>query len=172
MDNKVVDTAVRAGAAVGASTLRFNYRGVGRSEGHYGEGVAEVLDLKGAIDSLHHYGSFDRLCVIGFSFGTGVVSRYLAEGGEADAAVLIAPPFSMHPLPTFTIPTTAGLHMVLGEHDTFCTASDLDRYIAKFDGFVRSKIIDGADHFFHGYLLELAEFLIDAFPPDLQKRTN
>lgn len=172
MDNKVVDTAVRAAAAVGASTLRFNYRGVGRSEGHYGEGIAEVLDLKGAIDSLHHYSSFDRLCVIGFSFGTGVVSRYLAEGGEADAAVLIAPPFSMHPLPTFTIPTTAGLHMVLGEHDTFCTASDLERYIAGFDGFVRSTIIDGADHFFHGYLLELAEFLIGAFPPDLQRRTH
>lgn len=168
MHNKVVDAALRATASIRASTIRFNYRGVGRSEGHYGEGIAEVLDLKGAIDTLRRYSTFQRLFLIGFSFGTGVVSRYLAEGGEADAAVLIAPPFSMHPLPTFAIPTTAGLHMVLGEKDSFCTPDDLDRYIGTFDGFVRSKLIDEADHFFHGHLHELADFISEAIPPDLR----
>ena len=164
MDNKVVDTATRAASSQGASTLRFNYRGVGRSEGSYGEGIAEVLDLKGAVDFLHNEGNFDKLFVIGFSFGTGVVSRYLAEGGEADGALLIAPPFSMYELPTFEIPATAGLHMVLGEHDDFCSAEDLLRYIARFNGYVRHQIIEEAGHFFHGYLPQLAEFIGGAFP--------
>ena len=91
MHNKVIDAAMRAVASMGGSALRFNYRGVGRSEGSYGEGVGEVHDLKGAIQRLADEGLTEGgLLLIGFSFGTSVIGRLLSTTSHgADGVVLL-----------------------------------------------------------------------------------
>ncbi|TNE43654.1 MAG: hypothetical protein EP343_33090 [Deltaproteobacteria bacterium] len=163
MYNKVVDSAMRGVASLGGSVLRFNYRGVGHSEGSYGEGIGEVRDLKGAVQLMDDENlSLGGLLLVGFSFGTGVISRYLSEGeGSSDGTVLIAPPLQNFSLPTFPVQGQPwGLHMILGEHDQFCTPALMQDYAASFDvPQVRTQVVDGADHFFHGLLHEVVQFI-------------
>ncbi|MEM1009394.1 MAG: alpha/beta fold hydrolase [Myxococcota bacterium] len=167
MDNKVVDTAVRSAAAQGYSTLRFNYRGVGKSEGIYGEGRLEVFDLLGAIDVLLQETQATSLVLCGFSFGTAVISDTVAQTptllpqhshSQLHAVVLIAPPLSMRALPTFAVPPQ-GLHMILGAQDEFCTTERFQKHAQAFSGDVQHYVLPESGHFFHGFLPELSSFL-------------
>tara|TARA_B100000609_G_scaffold199621_2_gene205085 strand:+ start:23049 stop:23702 length:654 start_codon:yes stop_codon:yes gene_type:complete len=159
MQNKVIDTALRGIAAEGFSTLRFNFRGAGKSEGTHGEGIAEVDDLRGAIQYMKERTQPEAIMLIGFSFGTGVISRYLSDGGECDGVVLLAPPLSMYALPTFEVPAKWGLHMFLGANDEFCDVASFRAHQHNFKGEVRAEVLEDAEHFFHGKLIELAEFV-------------
>lgn len=163
MFNKVVDSSMRAVAAMGGSALRFNYRGVGHSEGSYGEGIDEVRDLKGAIKLMDEENlTTGGLLLMGFSFGTCVISRLLStEECNVNGVVLLAPPLKNIAVPTFPARRLPwGLHMILGEHDQYCTAEMLTDHAACFDTpEVRTTIVNGADHFFHGLLHEVVQFV-------------
>jgi hypothetical protein len=86
MDNNVVWTARQACAARGMATLRFNFRGVGRSTGAYGDGVAEAEDVVAALAFLKERAA-GPYWVIGYSFGAAVAARAMLAGLEADGAV-------------------------------------------------------------------------------------
>ncbi|MFA5111838.1 MAG: alpha/beta fold hydrolase [Desulfobaccales bacterium] len=91
MANNVVWTAVRALAARDMSALRFNFRGVGRSTGTYGDGVEEAVDVAAAVEFLKSRAAAPYY-VVGYSFGAAVVARALLQGLAVDGAILIAPP--------------------------------------------------------------------------------
>lgn len=164
MQNKVVDAAMRAAASCGATTLRFNFRGVGQSEGVHGHGKDELHDLDGAIAFLRKECQPSALLLIGFSFGTGVLSHYLAAGQDhhADGAILLAPPLLMNPLPTFPTPSRWGTHIIVGDQDEFCDLALLEEYVQSFDTPPRARVLSETDHFFHGNLIEIVRFVSEA----------
>lgn len=167
MHNKVIDSAMRAISSIHGSVLRFNFRGVGESQGSYGQGIDETRDLAGAIAFMTQQGLVAKgLLLVGFSFGTGVIARYMNQptshvpGVSVDGVVLIAPPLQHVQLPSFSVPNRWGLHLILGEQDQFCTPPQLTAYQAMFGSHaIRSRVVPQADHFFHGYLHEVVQFI-------------
>jgi alpha/beta superfamily hydrolase len=169
MDNKVVDAAMRAIASLGGTALRCKYRGVGASEGSFGDAIGEVDDLKGAIAYVQaQHATLNQLWLVGFSFGTKVISHYLEAGGVADGCILIAPPQDHLPLVSF-VPPYLGVHMVLGEHDEFCSPPSLHAFRDRLaqidpdaDAPVTTTVIEDTSHFFHGKLPALVKWIRDA----------
>jgi alpha/beta superfamily hydrolase len=154
MANNVVLTAVRALAARGLATLRFNFRGVGRSTGTYGGGIDEVDDVAAALAFLQSRTS-GPYYVVGYSFGAAVAGRALLQGLAADGAICIAPPIAFMDL-TF-LSRVPGLRLILaGDRDELCPLASLQALMAESQPPPRGtpaeiRVIAGADHFFsHG----------------------
>jgi alpha/beta superfamily hydrolase len=162
MDNNVVWTAGRAFAARRWTTLRFNFRGAGRSTGNYGGGLAEVADLAAALDFLKtrtlgpHY-------VVGYSFGAFVAARAMLNGLNADGVLLIAPPIAFMDLAF--LPEVPALRLIVaGDRDELCPLADLQARLRESRGTPPElKVIAGADHFFGGAEEQLFKILRD-FP--------
>lgn len=91
MHNKVVTMAARALRQCGASTARFNFRGVGASEGEFDDGQGEGEDLRSVIDWVRRQRPESELWLVGFSFGAYVSLRMAAEL-RPDLLISIAPP--------------------------------------------------------------------------------
>ena len=100
MSNHVVMAACDAVAALGASTLRFNFRGTGRSEGSYDSGRGEAADARTAAMMLRGANPSAKLVLIGYSFGA-MVAANVAGDVRPDALALISPPVGMVELPMF-----------------------------------------------------------------------
>lgn len=161
MDNNVVWTAARAGAVRRWATLRFNFRGVGRSTGTYGGGLAEAEDVAAALDFLKTR-TAGPYYVMGYSFGAFVAAHALMQGLEARTAVFIAPPIAFMDL-TF-LPRVPRLKLVVvGDRDELCPLMDVQRLLAETP--VPVTVIPRADHFFGGREEELFRVLRD-FPWD------
>ncbi len=118
MNNNVVWTAERAFHRRGFATLCFNFRGVGRSTGTYGEGEAEAEDVAAALDFLRER-TPGPLYLVGYSFGAFVAGRALLQGLAVRAAVFIAPPIAFMDLSW--LPRVPGLRLVVaGDQDDIC----------------------------------------------------
>jgi hypothetical protein len=155
LDNKVVETIARALGQAGYATLRFNFRGVGTSEGDYGGGHDEVEDVVGALRHLDQVVGRGKRILAGFSFGSLMAAGALKAGECVDHLFLVGMPLNrwcfVPPLPD------GGLTMIVGDHDEFCTAEKAREYIDGFaDDRAELRLIAGATHFFHGQLQELA----------------
>jgi uncharacterized protein len=148
MHNNVVWTAARAFGDRGFATLRFNFRGVGQSTGAYGEGLAEVEDVKGAAAYLASRVNGPCL-VAGYSFGAAVAARALLAGLQTAGAVLISPPIAFMDLDFLS--ETPGLSLIVaGDRDDLCPLDDIERLCRNLKPPVDLKVVSGADHFFGG----------------------
>jgi uncharacterized protein len=136
MHNNVVMAARDAALSHGFSTLRFNFRGVGRSEGRHDHGRGEVDDLDAAV----HYAG-EHALIIGYSFGAWIVSLYLAR--RQTPCILISPPAGMFPFPTLT---GKDIQILVGAHDQFCYPGVL-KEITPED---RLTLVNDVDHFWFG----------------------
>lgn len=86
-DNKVVHTLCRAWRDMGIESIRFNFRGVGKSEGHFDHGHGELEDLKAVLAFAQaHYPERQQLILAGFSFGAFIAAQYAAENGKKNGA--------------------------------------------------------------------------------------
>ena len=156
MDNPVVIRAAEVAREVGLATLRFNFRGVGASEGTHDKGRGEQDDVRAALASLRTRVERGPLGLAGYSFGAWVSSRVAVPGAGLVALGLIAPPLSMFDGFESLDPTGLRLLVAAGTRDPYCPLPDLDRLAATLpDGAVAR--IDGADHFFFGKLFALGE---------------
>ena len=161
MNNNVVWTAARAFHRRGWATLCFNFRGVGRSTGTYGEGEAEAADVAAALDFLGKR-TPGPLYLAGYSFGAFVAGRALLQGLAVQGAVFIAPPIAFMDLSW--LPRVPGLRLVVaGDQDDFCPLAELRRLLAGTAAAPEIRVIAGADHFFGGREEELFQVLRD-FP--------
>ena len=172
MDNNVVVAVTDALRGAGVATLRFNFRGVGASEGRHGGGAAEVADARAALAHLRAAGVAD-VALVGYSFGAAVAASAAVEAPAADAPsaaadpapaaaasapsalVLIAPPlafFSFAFLAGCTVPKL----LVAGEHDDYCPQKALGELVAGLADPKTAHAIAGADHFFFGAEAALA----------------
>jgi alpha/beta superfamily hydrolase len=160
MENPVVVRTAQVGSERGLSTLRFNFRGVGRSSGQHAHGQGEADDLKAALEALRSRIPDGRpLGVAGYSFGAWVASRVAGSGTLLAALCLIAPPVSMldfGPLKD----ADADVLLVSGTRDPYCPRDALVALAARFHT-ARVDTIEGADHFFFGKLFPLGETIRD-----------
>jgi hypothetical protein len=157
MDNKVAVTLARAFVQLGYTAVRFNFRGVGASEGGYADGIGEVDDVLAVIAAEHRAGT--PLVLAGFSFGAAMAARAAARLAQpAERLVMVGPAVANFPPPAVP-PDTLVIH---GEAD------DVVPLAAVLD-WARPQslpliVIPGSGHFFHGQLAQLKQLILRAWP--------
>ncbi len=159
-DNKVVHTLSRALRDIGVSSIRFNFRGVGKSEGVFDEGRGEFDDLKSVVSFVRElFGEDVRLILAGFSFGSSIAARYCAEH-SAEGLVLVAPPVSYSFFPTSDSLAVQTL-VVQGDADDVVDSKRVREWaeLGESAGIIDIKVMAGAGHFFHGRLPELKQMV-------------
>jgi uncharacterized protein len=158
MHNLVISTAVDAASQEGFSTLRFNFRGVGRSGGSYSEGVGEREDVKAAIDylfsSLGH--SDSPLILLGYSFGAWAALPVGMQDNRIKGMVAIAPPLGLYDF-GFLEGSKKGKLLMAGDQDFFCPKALLESWFERLEEPKSLAIIEGADHFFFAHHRQLTE---------------
>ena len=142
------------GAAVpgGLAALRFNFRGVGRSEGAHDDGVGEQEDARAALDELER--RFPQLPLVlgGFSFGSVVALRLAVRDARARAVFALGFPLvRFGDASTLAAPTQPRL-FVQGEHDVYGPGETLRGLVEPLPQPRELVIVKGADHFFNGEL--------------------
>ncbi len=146
MHNKVVFRAARGLESANVATLRFNFRGVGTSAGHFEGGTGEMADVSSAIAWAIKMHPGKKLIVGGFSFGSWVASRVACELPAVDAIFLIGAPvnkFAFDYLGDCDKPILL-LHGTQDEHGDVAKVEKLSATIRNGE----AVIITGADHFF------------------------
>ena len=155
MDNPVVTAVADALAGRGLAALRFNFRGVGRSQGTYDGGRGEVDDARAALAALvARLPERAPIALVGYSFGAAVALRAAADG-VATRVVAIAPPLALLE-PDALAALARPLTVVVGDRDQFCP---IDRLAAL--GLTLRRVA-GADHFLAGREREVAGAVLDA----------
>jgi uncharacterized protein len=150
MHNKVVYRAVQALTQSGFATLRFQFRGVGLSEGRHDAGRGEVEDFRAALDEALARAGLPILAG-GFSFGAAMALKASAGDPRVAAFLGLGLPIateSGHLLPKPSVPAL----FLVGERDTFGPSEDLARFL---QGTGEMVVIPEADHFFEGHLEEV-----------------
>ena len=163
MHNKVVYRIARAFQDSGFATLRYNFRGAGRSEGAHDEGRGEQDDLRAAIQYISEKYPQAELWLAGFSFGAAMTVRVGGSLEKARALVLAGLPVSKYRFEPFTS-CAKPLLVVQGALDEFGNASAIEDYFARLEEPKTLRIVENADHFFEGKLDDLyravREFII------------
>jgi uncharacterized protein len=155
MENKVVTTLARAFLAAGVATLRFNFRGVGASEGGYDEGRGETEDAR----AVAAYGAARwpgrRLMLAGFSFGAFVAAK-LAQVVPVELLVTVAPPVDRFDLADLKSPGGRWL-VVQGDADDVVDPQRVFDWVRGLTPAPSLVVAPGVGHFFHGHLAELRD---------------
>jgi uncharacterized protein len=159
MNNKVVYTLYQAFVRSGFSALRFNFRGVGRSQGTFDRGEGELSDAAAALDWLQTYNANASACWIGgFSFGAWIGMQLLMRRPEIDGFISVAPPANLFDF-SFLAPCPASGLIIMGDRDQLVPLEPVQKLINKLmhqrDIRIDHRIIPGADHFFANQLDEL-----------------
>jgi len=165
MSSAIIPAVQRALEAEGWASLRFNFRGVGRSEGIFGRGVAEVKDAAAALDRVAAAVGDLSLAVVGWSFGGLVGLAAAVADARVRTYVGIAPPVTerrntaLPPLPPRErLESWDGRALVLcGTRDQFCSVDDLRAWAEEISPGVTVRIYEGEDHFFSGDKRAMAE---------------
>jgi alpha/beta superfamily hydrolase len=157
LHNKVAFTLARAAVESGAVALRFNFRGVGKSTGSYGEGRGELEDFQAAERWMsEHYGDLPRWR-LGFSFGAAIVLNASLDAG-CDALVTVAPPAGRlgdYGLEREGRPEARHWLLAQGDADEVVSARATLDWARAFDAPPEIAVFEGVGHFFHGHLTAL-----------------
>jgi len=165
MENKVAQTLARTFVTLGYATARFNFRGVGESEGVHDEGRGEVDDME--IMYQHMVKEYPGLPVAlsGFSFGTFVQAQFqqrlIAHGRPAERLVLVGTAAGKWPMPEVP-PDTILIH---GELDDTITLQEVFEWARPLD--IPVTVIPGADHFFHRKLGHIKNLVMQMWRRDI-----
>ena len=150
MDNNVVEAMLEAFWKLGFATLRFNFRGVGRSQGEHAGGAGEADDAKSAMRFLLSQAGLaqDKSVMAGYSFGAAIAMRAGLEMREAATIAAVALPVAMGDFSS-TQKVTKKIVLIAGDRDTYCPERAITDLAEKIGAQLR--VIKGADHFFGGY---------------------
>ena len=152
MNNKVVYNLHYAFHKMGFTCLRFNFRGVGRSQGEYDQGVGELSDAAAALDYLQSMNPNAKNCwVAGFSFGAWIGMQLLMRRPEIQGFVSVAPPANMYDF-SFLAPCPSSGLIINGDGDRVAPPSEIAGLAEKLQQqkgiTVTHEIIPDAGHFF------------------------
>jgi uncharacterized protein len=163
MYNNVVDAVLAAMWQAGYATLRFNFRGVGASDGEHDGGPGEVDDAGAAMTFLLAQPGVRKEGAIMAGYSFGAMVAVTAGYARADVAriVAVALPLAMADA---RIPDGASKPVLLvsGDRDSYSPIAGLQALESKIGGSARLEIIAGADHFFGGHETELSRAISDA----------
>ena len=159
MENGVVESIVQVYRSHGYSTLRFNFRGAGMSQGRYDDGRGEQEDVRSAIQLLASHGK-TRIDLAGYSFGAWVNTLAMPPPSPVNGLILVSPPVAF--LDFSSVGFLAPLKLVVaGSHDPFAPPERIRALLPMWNPEARFKVIAGADHFYLGYTEELETILAD-----------
>jgi hypothetical protein len=148
MHNNVVEARVEAYGRAGFTTLRFNFRGTGGSEGRHENGEGETEDVRHAVALLSSSGSRE-IHLAGYSFGAWVNARALERVPEVRDLVMVSPPVDF--MDFSFLGTSPRIRLVVtGERDEIASAPHVERLIPRWNPEAVFQVIPGADHFYHG----------------------
>jgi hypothetical protein len=154
LHNKVTHRLAATLFDLGATVLRFNFRGVGRSEGTHDRGRGELQDTLALLDWLRRRHPAAEAWMGGFSFGSWVASRAAASEPAVRRLVLVAPPVhtqSFDEMRTCPVPKL----VIQGTADEVCKPENLARVFPTWAEPKRLETVEGASHFFDRRLGEL-----------------
>lgn len=155
MHNKVVSTLAKTYQNMGATTVRFNFRGVGRSEGSFDHGNGELDDLIAVIDWVQQVSMKREIWLAGFSFGAFIAAKAAAQL-PVNKLVTVAPAvqhFPMNEIPPIICPWV----LVQGDRDDIVPPEKVYEWAEARDPKPIILRFPEAGHFFHGQLGELRE---------------
>jgi uncharacterized protein len=166
MHTKTVYQSAKALARIGCAVLRFNFRGVGASEGAFDSGSGEQADFRAALDYMADRYPGVTLWAGGFSFGSWVALEVGAVDPRVSLLIGIAPPVATSVSGqnyTFdaTLESTKPKFFVQGEADEVCPIEGMWHFYGKLHEPKELAVIDAADHLFEGKTQEVGEALED-----------
>jgi alpha/beta superfamily hydrolase len=154
MHTKAVYRATKALAALGCAVLRFNFRGVGQSEGTFGNAEGEVDDFHSGLDFMaSQYPGVD-LWAAGFSFGAYIALTAGDRDDRVSTLIAIAPALHMYDFSALAASAKAK-YFVQGESDEICPIDDLRAFFARLREPKQLVVVPGANHLFNGQVEEV-----------------
>jgi hypothetical protein len=152
MHNKVVFTLNQCFLQAGYATLRFNFRGVGRSQGSFARGEGELTDAASALDWIQAYNPNASACwIAGFSFGAWIGMQLLMRRPEIDRFIAVAPPANVYDF-GFLAPCPSSGLILQGDKDEIVTEESVRKLTEKLgrqrDIVIDYRVIKDANHFF------------------------
>ncbi len=164
MDNKVVTTLARSCADAGLAAVRFNFRGVGSSQGGFDNAEGETEDALAVLDWALAHLSVTQFALLGFSFG-GLVAVKAAFQRCPKQLVTIAP--ALHYLAAKPVPSPGCPWLLVhGRDDDVVDCDDTISRVQSLLPALDVRLLDGVGHFYHGRLADLREIVT----PVLQER--
>ena len=145
----------------GFATLRFNFRGVGKSQGEFDSGIGELADAATALDWLQTTNPSASQCwVAGYSFGAWISMQLLMRRPETDGFISVSPPTNVYDF-SFLAPCPASGLMLHGAADTVATPTEVERVVAKLrtqKGIsIAYELVDNATHMWADHLPEVEQ---------------
>ncbi len=173
MNNRVVFIMFNNFVERGFSVLRFNFRGVGRSQGAFDNGVGELSDAAYAFDWVQQFNNNSPFCWIGgYSFGALISMQLMMRRPEIEGFVSISPPAGTEDF-SFLAPCPSSGLIIHGDKDTHIPLDAVKKLAQKLDGqkniSVNLSVVKGADHFYKDNMdnlsKEVASYLEKSLPP-------
>lgn len=173
MNNKVTYRMYESFARCGFNVLRFNFRGVGNSEGEFDHGVGELMDAAAALDWLHAQHPRTRgIWISGFSFGAWIMFQLLMRRPDVDRFLAVSPPFGMYDH-SFISPCPNSGFVIAGSNDEITPNESIEQQLKRTVRQDGTKIhysrIEGADHFYTSHQDELSRLLCQYIKSNLEK---
>ncbi len=162
MHTKVVFQAAKAFCRIGCAVLRFNFRGVGVSEGSFDNGPGELDDFRRALDVAARRYPGAELWAAGMSFGAWVALTVGAEDERVSAMLGIAPPLQMYDFGAVRN-SMKPKFFIQGERDQLCPLKTMREFYAHLPEPRELVVIDAADHLFDGHVGEVGDAIEDLF---------
>ena len=152
MNTKIVFQLYKIFAQNGFSTIRFNFRGVGKSEGAFDDGEGELSDAASVLDWLQQYNTNSKICwVAGFSFGSWVAMQLLMRRPEINGFVCVSPPANLKDF-GFLAPCPSSGIIIHGDKDNIASYDSARILSEKLQKQKKVEIIfkpiKGADHYY------------------------
>ncbi len=143
----------------GFATLRFNFRGVGRSQGEFDAGIGELSDAATALDWLQGNNPTASQCwIAGYGFGAYIGMQLLMRRPETDGFISVSPPANMYDF-SFLAPCPASGLILHGSNDTVTPPLEVDRVVAKLRTqkgiIIDYELVENATHFWGGQVDEV-----------------
>jgi alpha/beta superfamily hydrolase len=160
MHTKAVYRATKALARIGCAVLRFNFRGVGSSEGSWDEGTGEIADYRAALDVMAARYPDTELWAAGFSFGSWVALTVGATDDRVRVLIGIAPPLDRYDF-SVVAKSTKPKFFIQGEFDELCPLKRMYEFYSQVPEPKELVVIDAASHLFDGKVLEVGDAVED-----------
>ena len=157
MHNNVVEAIGRAYRRIGYTSLRFNFRGVGYSQGSHGDGIGEQEDVRAAVSYLAEL-HIEQIDLAGYSFGAWVNALSTITAPSLANMIMVSPPLAFIDFSAVSYLDRLRL-IVTGSRDDIAPPDLIEKSYAGWNSEAQFEVISGADHFYVGYTDKLEAIL-------------
>lgn len=158
MNNKVVTSIASAFLEMGICNIRFNFRGIGQSQGSYGEGIGETEDLLAVLSWVKTQYPQHGIWLAGFSFG-GYVATRVAARESIEQLITVAPAITHFEFKDHANKVKCPWLLIIGDKDELIPYQETIAWAESLVVPVQIRVVSGASHFFHGKLIDLREII-------------